>query len=72
MLTFVIVMVGVIVLGQSKGTWIDGWQYIGKPFLIGTVALGGAINTMYVFSISIFILFIVQSFIPKWNQQNVM
>ena len=24
----------------------DNWRYIGKPFLIGTVALGGAINVM--------------------------
>jgi hypothetical protein len=65
MLTLVIVIVGVIGLGQAKGTWIDGWQYIGRPFLIGTVALGGAINTMYVFFISKFIPFLVQSFTPK-------
>jgi hypothetical protein len=30
----------------SDGHWTDNWQYVGRPFLISTVALGGAMNTL--------------------------
>jgi len=43
-----VVMVGLtsIIALQIRQGFTDHWQYIGRPFLIGTVALGGAMNTL--------------------------
>lgn len=40
-----VVLVGVVGMTIDLDSY-DNWQYIGQPFLIGTVALGGAMNTM--------------------------
>jgi amino acid permease len=45
MLAVMVFLVGFIAnhVGQES---TNSWQYIGRPFLIGTVALGGAMNTL--------------------------
>jgi hypothetical protein len=40
-----VVLTGIVSL-QVKQGFSDSWQHIGRPFLIGTVALGGAMNTL--------------------------
>ncbi|KAL0479858.1 hypothetical protein AKO1_007364 [Acrasis kona] len=45
LLVTMVVMTGFISAKVKQG-FTDNWQYIGRPFLIGTVALGGAMNTL--------------------------
>lgn len=40
-----VVLTGIVSL-QVQQPFSDSWQYIGRPFLIGTVALGGSMNTL--------------------------
>lgn len=44
MLVFIVILCGVVGF-YTNTRWVDNFQYIGRPFLIGTVALGGAANT---------------------------
>ncbi|KAF0973176.1 hypothetical protein FDP41_008383 [Naegleria fowleri] len=43
-----LIMVGLVgfISGQTKLEFTDNFQYIGHPFLIGTVSLGGVMNTL--------------------------
>jgi len=45
-LLVVMVIVTMIISNVAKVKYTDDWRYIGKPFLIGTVALGGGVNIM--------------------------
>lgn len=45
MLVVMVMLVG-YAAGQINVQSTNSWQYIGRPFLIGTVALGGAMNTL--------------------------
>jgi hypothetical protein len=40
-----VALTGIVSIQVQQG-FSDHWQYIGRPFLIGTVALGGAMNTL--------------------------
>lgn len=43
-----IAMIGVVAYAGVviNLSFTDDWRYTGRPFLIGTVALGGAVNTI--------------------------
>jgi amino acid permease len=45
LLVILIFLVGYVAT-QIREVSTNSWQYIGRPFLIGTVALGGAMNTL--------------------------
>jgi hypothetical protein len=45
LLVIMVVLVGVVGFTVDLDSW-DNWRYVGQPFLIGTVALGGAMNTL--------------------------
>lgn len=45
-LLFLLVVVTAIVANLTEQTPVDNWRYIGKSFLISTVALGGAYNIL--------------------------
>jgi len=45
-LLVVMVLVTMIISNVAHENYIDDWRYIGKPFLLGTVALGGGVNIM--------------------------
>eukprot|EP01129_Flabellula_baltica_P006641 TRINITY_DN2501_c0_g1_i1.p1 TRINITY_DN2501_c0_g1~~TRINITY_DN2501_c0_g1_i1.p1 ORF type:complete len:459 (-),score=46.93 TRINITY_DN2501_c0_g1_i1:23-1399(-) len=40
-LLILVVLVTMIISDASDNSYVDNWAYIGQPFLIGTVALGG-------------------------------
>ena len=43
-----VLMIGVVGFVGFKVNvpFVDNWIFTGKPFLVGTVAIGGAINTL--------------------------
>jgi hypothetical protein len=45
MLVFIVILCGVVGF-YTNTRWVDNFRYIGRPFLIGTVALGGTANTL--------------------------
>jgi len=41
-----LVLITALVGGETREAYVNNWLYVGKPFLIGTVALGGAMNVL--------------------------